>query len=106
MLDLIKGHLHAWLSCWLAGRGLDIEAISRWAIHPGGPGVIGVVEETLGLSRAETSVSREVLATCGNMSSPTILFILDRLRRSGVAGPCLALGFGPGLVAEAALLNA
>ena len=49
--------------------------------------------------------SREVLAACGNMSSPTILFILDRLRRTGVAGPCLALGFGPGLVAEAALLD-
>ena len=104
--DLIKRHLHAWLSRWLAGRGLDIEAISGWAIHPGGPRVIDVVEESLGLSRAETSASREVLAACGNMSSPTILFILDRLRRTGVAGPCLALGFGPGLVAEAALLDA
>jgi predicted naringenin-chalcone synthase len=104
--DLIKGHLHAWLSRWLAGHGLDIEAISGWAVHPGGPRVIGAVEETLGLSQAETSASREVLAACGNMSSPTILFILDRLRRSGVVGPCLALGFGPGIFAEVALLDA
>jgi predicted naringenin-chalcone synthase len=104
--DLIKGHLHSWLSGWLAKHGLNIAAIAGWAIHPGGPRVIGAVEEALGLSRTKTWASREVLAACGNMSSPTILFILDRLRRSGVTGSCLALGFGPGLVAEVALLDA
>jgi predicted naringenin-chalcone synthase len=103
--DLIQRHLRAWLLPWLAGHGLDLGAISGWAVHPGGPRVIGVVEETLGLSRAQTSASRAVLAEFGNMSSPTILFILDRLRRSGIAGPCLAIGFGPGLVAEVALFH-
>jgi len=49
-------------------------------------------------------VSREVLAEFGNMSSPTILFILDRLRAADAPRPCLALAFGPGLVAEAVLI--
>jgi predicted naringenin-chalcone synthase len=50
-------------------------------------------------------MSREVLATCGNMSSPTILFILDRLQKADVPRPYVALGFGPGLAAEAALFT-
>ncbi len=50
-------------------------------------------------------MSRAVLSEHGNMSSPTILFILDRLRRAAAEGPCVALGFGPGLVAEAALFD-
>jgi hypothetical protein len=48
--------------------------------------------------------SRSVLRDCGNMSSPTLLFILERLRRSGAPGPCLAMAFGPGLCVEVALL--
>ena len=44
-----------------------------------------------------------VFADYGNMSSPTVLFVLDRLRQQDAPGPCVALGFGPGLVAEAAL---
>jgi len=44
-----------------------------------------------------------LLAECGNMSSPTILFILERLRKHNAPRPCVALGFGPGLAAEAAL---
>ena len=39
------------------------------------------------------------------MSSPTLLFIVDRLRATGAARPCVALGFGPGLIAEAMLLR-
>ena len=51
------------------------------------------------------AVSRNVLAECGNMSSPTLLFILERLRVARAPRPCVALGFGPGLVAEAALFT-
>lgn len=54
---------------------------------------------------ADTAVSREVLGECVNMSSPTILFILERLRRVGAPRPCVALAFGPGLSAEAALFR-
>jgi len=57
----------------------------------------------LGLPRSATAMSREILATCGNMSSPTVLFIIERLQAAGAPRPCVALGFGPGLTAEAAL---
>lgn len=101
--ELIEKHLRPWLTAWLDRHGLGLEQIRSWAIHPGGPRILSSVETALSLDPAATEVSRQVLAEYGNMSSPTVLFILDRLRRADAAGPCVALGFGPGLVAEAAL---
>jgi len=101
--DLIGEHVKPWMVEWLGKQGLTIEQVGGWAVHPGGPRVLSAVEEALGLDRAHTAVSREVLASCGNMSSPTILFILDRLRKMNMPRPYVTLGFGPGLAAEAAL---
>jgi predicted naringenin-chalcone synthase len=101
--DLICQHLRPWLENWLATFHLDIASIGSWAIHPGGPRILSAVGEAAGLNDKALEPSQHVLADNGNMSSPTILFILDRLSRSGHRGPCLALGFGPGLTAEAAL---
>lgn len=100
---VIARHLGGWLEAWLAGQGLSLDEVGSWAVHPGGPRILEAVEESLGLDSQATTVSREVLAECGNMSSPTVLFILDRLIRRGAPLPCVALGFGPGLVAEAVL---
>jgi predicted naringenin-chalcone synthase len=102
---LIAEHLRPWLESWLAENGLRIEEIPSWAIHPGGPRVLGAVQESLGLASAALAASHEVLAECGNMSSPTILFVVDRLRRREAPLPCVGLGFGPGLVAEAILFR-
>jgi predicted naringenin-chalcone synthase len=63
------------------------------------------VEEGLGLHPEALALSREVFTECGNMSSPTVLFVLDRLRAADAPRPCVALGFGPGLMAEALLLQ-
>lgn len=63
------------------------------------------VAAALGLPDEATKPSAEVLAACGNMSSPTVVFILDRLVRQAAERPCVMLGFGPGLVAEAVLLE-
>ena len=101
---LIRDHLRPWFEQWLGKSGLRIGDVGSWAIHPGGPRIITAAEEALGLAPGTASVSRDVLSELGNMSSPTILFILDRLAASGAPKPCVALGFGPGLVAEAALL--
>jgi predicted naringenin-chalcone synthase len=101
--DLIRDHLREWLVAWLDQQGLKLEEIASWAVHPGGPRILSAVEQSLDLPREATATSREVLAEFGNMSSPTVLFILDRLRKSDAPRPCVALGFGPGLVAEAAL---
>jgi predicted naringenin-chalcone synthase len=100
---LIRTHLRPWLTEWLGELGLSPEQISSWAVHPGGPRILDAVEESLALPPDALSVSRAVLAELGNMSSPTVLFILHRLMKAQAARPCVALGFGPGLVAEAAL---
>jgi len=101
--DLIGHHLKESLENWLASYDLNIGAIRSWAVHPGGPRILDQTEKSLGLSSGSLDVSRKVLNAYGNMSSATILFILDRLRLSDAPRPCVALAFGPGLVAEAAL---
>jgi predicted naringenin-chalcone synthase len=103
--DLIAAHLRPWLEGWLAEHQLTLAAIGCWAVHPGGPRILSAVTETLGLDPAQMEPSRSVLRECGNMSSPTLLFILERLRRRGAPGPCLAMAFGPGLCVEVALLE-
>lgn len=103
--NLIEAHLRPWLEAWLNQHDLDIARIGSWAIHPGGPRVLNSVGRALDIDTDVTAVSREVLAECGNMSSPTVLFILDRLRRRNALRPCVALGFGPGLIVEAVLIR-
>lgn len=79
--------------------------VGSWAVHPGGPRVLASVEEAMGLSPEALVVSRGVLAAHGNMSSATILFILERLMAAGSPAPCIALAFGPGLTAELAVFE-
>jgi predicted naringenin-chalcone synthase len=102
---LIGEGLRPWLEGWLGQNGVSLDGVASWAIHPGGPRILSAVEEALGLGREQAAASRAVFAKYGNMSSPTVLFILDHLRSQGAPRPCVALGFGPGLAAEAALLR-
>ncbi|HEV3163200.1 MAG TPA: type III polyketide synthase [Isosphaeraceae bacterium] len=102
--DLVGLHLRPWLEAWLARHGLNLGAVASWAVHPGGPRILSAVGESLGLDPSMLHDSQRVFADFGNMSSPTILFILDRLRRTPAGRPCVALAFGPGLAVEAALL--
>lgn len=87
--------------------GLDAAAVRRmdfWAVHPGGPAILDQVERSLGLTPAQIAESRQVLRECGNMSSPTVCFILERILarlRPGSAARGAALAFGPGLTLEA-----
>jgi predicted naringenin-chalcone synthase len=99
---LIARHLKPWLESWLSDNGLSLTEVASWAVHPGGPKIVAAVEESLELPPKALAVSRGVLADYGNMSSPTVLFVLDRLRKENAPRPCVALGFGPGLVVEAA----
>lgn len=101
--ELIQQHLRPWLSQWLAKQNLAIEDIQSWAIHPGGPRIIQGVAKSLELPAGATDASHEVLSECGNMSSATVLFVIQRLQQNSAQRPCVALGFGPGLMAEAAL---
>ncbi len=100
---LIETHLRAWLDGWLHEHGLSVASVPTWAVHPGGPRILTSVASALGLDPGALSASRDVLREYGNMSSPTILFILDRLRAANAPRPCVAIGFGPGLAIETAL---
>lgn len=103
--DAIRSHLGDWLAGWLADHGLSVEEVGSWAVHPGGPRILDAVEDVVGLERGGLEVPRAVLRTHGNMSSPTVLFILERLRAAGAPRPCVALAFGPGLAVEGALIR-
>lgn len=93
-----------------AARGeiLDNRAIADidlWAVHPGGRSVLDAVESVFALTPQALAVSRAVLHDYGNMSSATVMFVLERMlrrSRSGLdkGGLGCAMAFGPGLVAE------
>ncbi|MBD3675906.1 MAG: type III polyketide synthase [Planctomycetaceae bacterium] len=100
---LIRRELRPWLEQWLQEQGITLEEVGSWAVHPGGPRILQACEEALGLEEDALAVSRQVLQECGNMSSPTVLFILQRLQQMTAPTPCVMLGFGPGITAEAAL---
>jgi predicted naringenin-chalcone synthase len=102
---LIARYLRPWMERWLGENGLAIGDVGSWAVHPGGPRILEGVEEALGLPPQATAAAHEVLATHGNMSSPTVLFILDRLLERRAPRPCVALAFGPGLTIEAVLFR-
>ena len=103
--EAVAGQLRPWLERWLQPRGLQLADIASWAMHPGGPRILHTCAAALLLEPQQIATSQAVLQEHGNMSSATILFILDRLRRQAAPGPCLALAFGPGLCAEVALLD-
>ncbi len=93
---------------FLAARCLDRSRIDRWILHPGGRRVIEVMAERLGLAPAALAATEAVLAEHGNMSSVTVLFVLDEMLRCQrpQAGALGLLGaFGPGFSAELALLE-
>lgn len=102
---LIECQLRPWLEEWLSTCGLRLNEIATWAVHPGGPRILLSVTKALGLSPESLQVSRDTLENYGNMSSPTILFILNHLRLEAAPTPCVALAFGPGLVVEAVLFD-
>jgi predicted naringenin-chalcone synthase len=77
------------------------DRIDAWCVHPGGPAVLAAAEEALGLPAARLDASREVLRDIGNVSSATILFVLERTAaRTPEGSRGVALGFGPGLTLE------
>jgi predicted naringenin-chalcone synthase len=86
--------------------GQSPEAISLWAVHPGGRSVLDAVETALDLAPRALAASRDVLQSYGNMSSATILFVLQKFLAKGLpAGQGCAMAFGPGLTAETMLFH-
>ena len=99
-------HVRGLVDGLLARNGLTVSGVTGWAVHPGGPRILDVVERELGLPPVALAGSRATLAEHGNCSSSTTLLILERLRRSAVAPEWIVmLAFGPGLTLYAALLR-
>ncbi len=84
------------------------EDIRFWGVHPGGLKIMEHIEQRLELDPDDLRFSRAVLRHYGNMSSPTVLFVLDEIQRSGQpqrGDYTLMMAFGPGLTMESALLR-
>ncbi|WP_066462739.1 type III polyketide synthase [Sanguibacter suarezii] len=108
---IIGEHIHGALAPLLGGDaslvGQPAAAVDLWAVHPGGRSILDKVQHALSLSDAQLEPSRSTLAEHGNMSSATVLFVLQRLLRAGATAPqrVCAMAFGPGLTVESALLT-
>ncbi|MEV0326504.1 type III polyketide synthase [Micromonospora echinospora] len=104
--QVLSKHVRGLADGLIARHGADRSGVDGWAVHPGGPRILDVVERELALSERALAASRETLAGHGNCSSPTVLLILDRLLRQPVPPRrVVMLAFGPGLTLYAALLE-
>ncbi|KAL9240181.1 hypothetical protein vseg_014429 [Gypsophila vaccaria] len=99
----------------LAPLGInDLNSIF-WAVHPGGPAILDEIEAKLGLNKDKFELSRYVLSEYGNMSGPTVLFVLDEMRKKSIKdGKCstgegleygVLIGLGPGITIETVVLR-
>ena len=105
---IIRANVRSWCEGLLDRAGLGVREVQNWAVHPGGPKILSAVEEALELRPEALQVSRDILSQHGNMSSTTILFVLQEMGRAGLAREgalCVAMGFGPGLMLEGMLLD-
>jgi alkylresorcinol/alkylpyrone synthase len=106
--DLIKSRLAHDVDSFLNERGVSRADIGSWVIHPGGPKILQAVEDSLGLRNMELEASWECLSQCGNLSSGSVLKVLEdviarRRPRPGMLGVIAAMG--PGFCAELLLVR-
>ncbi|RDI96671.1 stilbene synthase [Meiothermus sp. QL-1] len=101
---LVEGRLGPLLAEGLAEWGLSVEQVATWTLHPGGAKVL-LAFKSLGVDEESLEVSRAVLAAYGNMSSPTVLFVLARQMGQNRRGPGLLLALGPGFALEGVVLE-
>jgi alkylresorcinol/alkylpyrone synthase len=108
LADVVERQLSGSVTAFLAEHGLTVDEVSSWVCHPGGPKVLDAIQQSLKLPDSAVEMSRRSLAEAGNMSSASVLHILEKTLDScpppaGSAG--LMIGLGPGLSAELVLLQ-
>jgi predicted naringenin-chalcone synthase len=92
----------------LQRHGLSRSQIRFWVVHPGGRRVIDNVQKHFAMTDEQLRFSRSVLRNYGNMSSPTVMFVLDEVVRNGNPQPGdwgVIIALGPGMAAETALIR-
>jgi predicted naringenin-chalcone synthase len=105
--DVIASNVRQTVGDLLSEQGMTATSVPIWAIHPGGRAILDKVEHSLALETWQLEASREVLRDCGNMSSATILFVLQRIlaKRCSEPADLVAMAFGPGLTIESGLFQ-
>ncbi len=106
--DLIRSRIQSLVGGFLERNHLCKEDIGAWVLHPGGQKLLSYIEQELGLDSRQTQPSWDVLRDCGNLSSASVLFVLERWLREREVSPGtsgLLVGFGPGFSAEMVLLE-
>jgi predicted naringenin-chalcone synthase len=99
--DLIQEDFRAIVSAALEKGNLRQEDINKWCIHPGGKKVLQAIEKSLALESKDLESSYDVLRNYGNLSSPTILYVLKQMLHHSMSGEkVFGAGFGPGLTVE------
>jgi alkylresorcinol/alkylpyrone synthase len=102
----IERELAAAVDGMTAKLGITRGSIDRFCCHPGGVKVIDAIETALELPQGELNLEREVLHDYGNMSAPTVLFVLQRLIERGLPRRVMMTAFGPGFTCAGLLLEA
>jgi alkylresorcinol/alkylpyrone synthase len=103
--DFVTAHLHPAVTHILAKMNLTMADIDRFVCHPGGARVITALETALALHQGTLDHERQVIADCGNMSAPTVLFVLERARNAGLSPRSLLTALGPGFTASCVALR-
>jgi predicted naringenin-chalcone synthase len=106
--SVLERHVAGVVDELLAPAGLDAGAVAAWAVHPGGPRILDVIAEQVGLDEADLAESSGVLRDYGNCSSATVLLVLERIlaeRPLADGDHVVCMAFGPGLTLYAALLR-
>ncbi|HRP55137.1 type III polyketide synthase [Agriterribacter sp.] len=100
--ELIEEDFEQLIARSLRSAGIHKEQIRGWCIHPGGKRILETVKKCLHLDNAALNDSFDILEQFGNMSSPTILFVLKRMMQKpvGMDHKILGAAFGPGLTME------
>jgi alkylresorcinol/alkylpyrone synthase len=102
----VRKHMRPVVEAMLAAQDLTLEDVDRFVCHPGGMKVIEAIERAFDLGQGALDHERGVLADHGNMSSPTVLFILDRVRRAEMPRRSVVTAMGPGFTASTVTLLA
>jgi predicted naringenin-chalcone synthase len=91
----------------LSSQELKTDDIKHWAFHTGGEKIINAVRDGIGIPEEQLRATRGILAQYGNMSSPTVWFVLDEILQNGISAGewCVMVAFGAGLSAHACLLR-
>ena len=106
--DVIETYLREDVEKFLADHGLTVADIGTWVAHPGGPKVLQAMQRSLGLPEGALSLTWDSLAAVGNLSSASVLQVLQatlRQRRPEPGSAGLLLAMGPGFCAELVLLG-